>query len=436
MLHPEIYAPFERRRSNEVAVVNGLYERGSSSFKLELLPYFSFWPHRPYLDRSTITYQALFIQDQRHNHELLYATSSHLDPNHQPQLIYRDDISSKSPPDSKNRLQRNLPSIPRPRPKTHAQSDCRKRTHPRTYSYLEYTFFTGPPHTSPTSINSIEDAWKSTEACLPLLKHLLSTTKEERFDGVLVACYSPHPLVDELRTWLVTGCDDDDDDGGRRTRRMYVMGIFEASVTTALNLLVGTTTALSFSPSSDDDDDDDDDEVQGKKRKRRKGRKVFGIVSTGKVWEEVLTTAILDLLGIDDDDHDEDDDGRGEAGKVARRNRGSNRFAGVQTTGLTASQLHTIDPAEVARRMKEATKRLLLSSSSVSSSSTGDKHGHVVRSEVGVICLGCAGMVGMESVVREACIDVLGPEAARRICVVDGVLAGVGVLEGLIRGGF
>jgi len=42
--------------------------------------------------------------------------------------------------------------------------------------------------------------------------------------------------------------------------------------------------------------------------------------------------------------------------------------------------------------------------------------------------LGCAGMVGMESWVR----DVVGPE----VRVVGGVRAGLGVLQGLVRSRF
>lgn len=45
-----------------------------------------------------------------------------------------------------------------------------------------------------------------------------------------------------------------------------------------------------------------------------------------------------------------------------------------------------------------------------------------------MIVLGCAGMAGMEQWVRE-----VAPENVR---VVDGVKAGVGVLQGLVRGGF
>lgn len=67
------------------------------------------------------------------------------------------------------------------------------------------------------------------------------------------------------------------------------------------------------------------------------------------------------------------------------------------------------------RRVKEATGRLV----------AGQRD---AGREVGVVILGCAGMVGMEGWVRE----VVG----EGVKVVDGVKAGVGLLQGLVRGGF
>ena len=57
----------------------------------------------------------------------------------------------------------------------------------------------------------------------------------------------------------------------------------------------------------------------------------------------------------------------------------------------------------------------------------GDEDGEE-GGEVGVVVLGCAGMVGMEEWVR----DVVG----EGVKVVDGVKAGVGILQGLVRSGF
>jgi Asp/Glu/hydantoin racemase len=121
----------------------------------------------------------------------------------------------------------------------------------------------------------------------------------------------------------------------------------------------------------------------------------FGIVSTGKVWEDILTDAVVALLGTE-----------------------SKRFAGVETTGLNATDLHDAPEEEVRKRMKDAVKRLL------------------GKGNVGAICLGCAGMAGMDKMVREACVEELGEVEGQRVRVVDGVVAGVAWLEGAVRAGF
>jgi Asp/Glu/hydantoin racemase len=111
------------------------------------------------------------------------------------------------------------------------------------------------------------------------------------------------------------------------------------------------------------------------------------------VWEEILTEAVESFLGRD----------------------GSKRFAGVETTGLNATELHDAPQEEVERRVKDATKRLLR------------------KGSVGAICLGCAGMSGMDDWVRSAAVDELGEADGARVRIVDGVKAGVAWLEGAIR---
>jgi Asp/Glu/hydantoin racemase len=73
---------------------------------------------------------------------------------------------------------------------------------------------------------------------------------------------------------------------------------------------------------------------------------------------------------------------------------------------------------EVRNKMKEATKRLL-------------RLGNVT-----VVCLGCAGMAGMNEMVREAAVEELGQEKGAKVRIVDGVQAGIGSLEALLRMGF
>lgn len=52
------------------------------------------------------------------------------------------------------------------------------------------------------------------------------------------------------------------------------------------------------------------------------------------------------------------------------------------------------------------------------------------------ICLGCAGMAGLDSTVREACVEALGEELGARVKIVDGVVAGAIFLEGALRAGW
>lgn len=170
------------------------------------------------------------------------------------------------------------------------------------------------------------------------------------YNGFLVCCYSSHPLVPQLR-------DEIRKTGGKDP---LVAGIFEASVAFSLQAV-------------------DTDEK-------------FGIVSTGSQWEDILRDAVTDYLGV----------------------QGSARYAGTETTGLNADELHTTPKEEVETKMKDATKRLL---------SNG----------VGAICLGCAGMAGMDKVVREACIEHSGNAAGSQVRIIDGVVSGVLFLEGALR---
>ena len=118
----------------------------------------------------------------------------------------------------------------------------------------------------------------------------------------------------------------------------------------------------------------------------------FGIVSTGQQWQAILDDAVADLLG----------------------SNSSSRYAGTRTTGLNANELHAIPVNELNTRMKDATKQLL-------------------RRNVKAICLGCAGMAGLNEVVRDACIDFLGVDSGSRIKIIDGVVAGVSFVESALR---
>ncbi|KAF4626777.1 hypothetical protein G7Y89_g11378 [Cudoniella acicularis] len=150
--------------------------------------------------------------------------------------------------------------------------------------------------------------------------------------------------------------------------RTHVTGIFEASISTSLSCL-----------------------PMGSGKTRSK----FGIVSTGTYWEKTLSDGVKHFLEVED---------------LAS----CKRFKGVETTGLNAIELHTAPPELVRKKMMEATKRL------------------VKDKDVKVICLGCAGMAGLDSIVEEALVEELGDDA-RYVYVLDGVKAGIGMLESMIR---
>ncbi|KAI0440425.1 hydantoin racemase [Xylaria telfairii] len=212
-----------------------------------------------------------------------------------------------------------------------------------------YTY-TAPPD-SPASINDEADIKQSTDAVLADLETITS----QRYDGIVVACFSVHPLVSELQSR-----------GSRNTPA--VIGIFEASILAAIPLL-------------------------------QPGQK-WGIVTTGEFWEEHLSDGVGAFLGTN----------------TAQGEKNA-KFAGVKSTGLNASDFHHgVDPAIVRRKLKTATKRLL---------GAGD---------VTVIIMGCAGMAGLEEIIREAASEERGEEFAyETLHVIDGVRAGIMQVDHMIK---
>ncbi|KAI9851162.1 MAG: hypothetical protein M1838_004371 [Thelocarpon superellum] len=200
------------------------------------------------------------------------------------------------------------------------------------------------------------------------------------------------------------------------------MGIFEASVTTSLHCL-----------------------LPGER---------FGIVSTGRVWEALLTKGVGGMLGTELSATVSTSTSTSastatptststtiDPAAATVRTGPSAVFAGVSTTGLSAAELHSLPSAEVRRRLRDATVRLLTRTPTKASSTDGAfadtdpdtiSTGDNVDDTLTVINLGCAGMSGMQEAVREGCVAVLGLEGAQRIRVVDPVLAGVALLRGLI----
>jgi len=229
--------------------------------------------------------------------------------------------------------------------------------------HIECTFFTSPSSTdggSIASINSPEDAEKTAEYCMPHLQSLIDS-----HDAFLVACYSEHPLVGMIQR-------DINSRHPQVGKQKFVTGIFEASVDASL-------ASLSRAAKGEDDD-----------------VLLFAIVTTGKIWEVALSSAITRL-----------EDGK----------RKEEVFAGVETTGLTAVELHDLPEELVRSRLSEAASRLVSRESNS-------------KRKVRAICLGCAGMVGFESAVQEGVYRVLGNEVGKDVEIVDGIVAGV---EGLLR---
>ena len=275
-----------------------------------------------------------------------------------------------------------------PNTSTHMTDALRPILEKLQYSDVQFDYFTAPPKPVTLSdgrviygipsINSGEDSSKSALHCRHFLAPLVP-----KYDGFLVACYSAHPLVGMLKEEIRKL------EGSRFSipgpRRKYVTGIFEASILMSLSL------TSSFQLLDD------------AKLVKARAPDTFGIVSTGSVWEAELSRAVNKML-------------------VSSREQGGSTscFAGVATTGLTAVELHTTSPEEVRERISQATERLIRNSSG----------------PVGAICMGCAGMVGMEEAVRAGCIRAYGEHQGARVRIVDGVAAGAGMLVTACKAGF
>lgn len=203
----------------------------------------------------------------------------------------------------------------------------------------------------------------------------------------------------------------------RRTAKP-VIGIFEASVASALQLLshiprIPVPEAPNekleekgHSTTSDLNATNTPQQAAAATESHLRTQK-FAIITTAAIWGPVLDSAV-----------------RSADPEMLGRERGAALFAGVQTVGLNAGDLHggQQEVEEVERRVRGAVRRLV----------DGEGGG-----EMGVIVLGCAGMVGMEEWVRdEWARSRSGERSWEGSKVVDGVKAGVGILQGLVRGRF
>ncbi|KAK6201953.1 hypothetical protein LQW54_009166 [Pestalotiopsis sp. IQ-011] len=210
---------------------------------------------------------------------------------------------------------------------------------------LDIHYYTGPSD-SPASINDGDDIDSSVRA---VKADAWQYIQDEGFDGILVACFSVHPLVGEIQ----------------KLGKPFVTGIFEASISTALPLL--------------------------------RSDERWGIVTTGKFWEDHLLHGVQHFLGAGGNDYNA-------------------KFAGVESTGLNASDFHHgVSPEVVNQKIREATKRLLR------------------KGKVTCVAMGCAGMAGLEDQIRTAASEEYGKDFAEKLFVIDGVVAGVIQVEQMIR---
>ncbi len=193
------------------------------------------------------------------------------------------------------------------------------------------------------------------------MSDLSSSHDVQTYDGIIVACFSVHPLVKKLSRLLEA--------------TVLVTGIFEASILTSLAL-------ISPYPS-------EDSKLQA-----------WGIITTGKFWESHLSDGVKAFL---------------EQPPTAA----TSKFAGIYSTGLNAGDFHDVHGAAAARvireKMKAAAKKLLASAA------------------IGCVVMGCAGMAGLEEIIRASALEEYGEEQGRRVNIVDGVKAGISLMEQSIK---
>ncbi|PHH62125.1 hypothetical protein CDD81_7556 [Ophiocordyceps australis] len=205
------------------------------------------------------------------------------------------------------------------------------------------------PSLAPQSINNGEHIADSS-------KHVLddmvdnASVDVQKYDALLVACYSVHILVPQLAS---------------RFPHATVTGIFEASILTALSLIAGVDSS-----------------------------ECWGIVTTGKFWEKHLTDGVGAFLGYEGRDK---------------------RFCGVYSTGLTASDLHSLTPEAIRAKVKSATLKLL------------------AAGNVACVAMGCGAMAGLEDVIRDAAREAYGRERGDGLYIIDGVKAGVIQLHQMVN---
>jgi Asp/Glu/hydantoin racemase len=211
---------------------------------------------------------------------------------------------------------------------------------------IEFTYWTCP--TGPSLIKTQADMFESASHCLPPLLALA-----EHYDGFLGACYADHPVVRLLQTY---------------TGEKPVVGIFDASILAAMRLVSPTTK--------------------------------FGIVTTGKPFEDLLSDGVKQLLR---------DVIPGDTERIQQ-------FAGVAASGIGAEDLAPEVRDRAREKVSEATRRL------------------VQPAEFSVICVGGVILAGMEQWIRDACVKELGNKRGNEVKIIEQLSAGAVLLNAILLG--
>ncbi|KAF2163111.1 hypothetical protein M409DRAFT_68733 [Zasmidium cellare ATCC 36951] len=204
---------------------------------------------------------------------------------------------------------------------------CLTTAQPTLPPDVHLTPFTAPAKLSPSAIESSFDAIFSASACA---RTLLADPNLPSYDGILVACYSEHPLIKLLREEL----------------EIPVMGIMQASILFASTL----------------------------------GAR-YGLIATSQRSK----------------------------GNHALHLAHDTSCAGISSVDLGVLDLERLPREVVMAKMRSAAEELIAQGAEV-------------------LLLGCAGMSGMKEALEEAV-------SGRGVEVVDGVVAGVQILSGVVRMG-
>jgi Asp/Glu/hydantoin racemase len=125
----------------------------------------------------------------------------------------------------------------------------------------------------------------------------------------------------------------------------------------------------------------------------------FGIITTGLPFESLLAEAVKHLLCTIPNES----------------NKQVQQFGGVVASGIGVSDLGPEARGIARDKIIAATTKLVRSG------------------EVNVLCVGGVILAGMEHWIREACENELGIEKGRNVKIVDQLVAGVAVLDAILR---